>query len=126
MYHWHTRFERGKLFVRVFLAGIEPVRFRVKSDLRNHQAIVQPRLYGCLMVSLLAAGMDKLEAPPLAVDSTSSDIIIYIYIILLESSFSQKDFRASRSRGGQWAAPRATAHSRPTGTVRVFGILGAF
>jgi hypothetical protein len=27
---------RGKLFVRVSLAGIEPVRFRVKSDLRNH------------------------------------------------------------------------------------------
>ena len=31
---------RGKLFVRVFLAGIEPVGFRVESDLRNHQAIV--------------------------------------------------------------------------------------
>ena len=30
--------------VRVSLAGIEPVGFRVKSDLRNHQAIVQPRL----------------------------------------------------------------------------------
>ena len=33
------------------LAGIEPVEFRVKSDLRNHQAIVQPRLYDCLMVT---------------------------------------------------------------------------
>ena len=31
--------------VRMSLAGIEPVGFRVKSDLRNHQAIVQPRLY---------------------------------------------------------------------------------
>ena len=30
--------------VRVSLEGIEPVEFRVKSDLRNHQAIVQPRL----------------------------------------------------------------------------------
>jgi hypothetical protein len=38
-------------FVRVSLAGIEPVGFRVKSDLRNHQAIVQPRLYACLMVT---------------------------------------------------------------------------
>ena len=42
---------RGKLFVRVSLAGIEPVGFRVKSDLRNHQAIAQPRLYDCLMVT---------------------------------------------------------------------------
>ena len=33
------------------LAGIEPVGFRVKSDLRNHQAIVQPRLYDSLMVT---------------------------------------------------------------------------
>ena len=36
---------------RVSLAGIEPVEFRVESDLRNHQAIVQPRLYDCLMVT---------------------------------------------------------------------------
>ncbi len=46
---------RGKLFVLVgvFLAGIEPVRFRVRvqSDLRNHQAIAQPRLYDCLVVT---------------------------------------------------------------------------
>jgi hypothetical protein len=27
------------------------VGFRVKSDVRNHQAIVQPRLYDCLMVT---------------------------------------------------------------------------
>ena len=37
--------------VRVSLAGIEPVGFRVKSDLRNHQAIVQPRLYDSAMVT---------------------------------------------------------------------------
>ena len=37
--------------VRVSLAGIEPVGFRVKSDLRNHQAIVQPRVYDSLMVT---------------------------------------------------------------------------
>ncbi len=36
---------------KVSLAGIEPVGFRVKSDLRNHQAIVQPRLYDSLMVT---------------------------------------------------------------------------
>jgi hypothetical protein len=35
----------GNFFERMSLAGIEPVGFRVKSDLRNHQAIVQPRLY---------------------------------------------------------------------------------
>ncbi len=37
-------------FRKVSLAGIEPVGFRVKSDLRtsNHQAIVQPRLYDSL------------------------------------------------------------------------------
>ena len=33
------------------LAGIEPVGLRVKSDLRNHRAIVQPRLYDCSMVT---------------------------------------------------------------------------
>jgi hypothetical protein len=38
-------------FRKVSLAGIEPVEFRVKSDLRNHQAIVQPRLYDSLMVT---------------------------------------------------------------------------
>ncbi len=38
-------------YVRASLAGIEPVGFRVKSDLRNHQAIVQPRLYDSLMVT---------------------------------------------------------------------------
>ena len=37
--------------VGVSLAGIEPVGFRVKSDLRNHCAIVQPRLYDCAMVT---------------------------------------------------------------------------
>jgi hypothetical protein len=41
----------GKLFRCVSLAGIEPVGFRVKSDLRIHQAIVQPRLCDCLMVT---------------------------------------------------------------------------
>jgi hypothetical protein len=33
------------------LAGIEPVEFRVKSDLRNHQVIARPRLYDHLMVT---------------------------------------------------------------------------
>ncbi len=43
---------RGNFSVTVSLAGIEPVGFRVKSDLRNHQAIVHPRLYyDCLMVT---------------------------------------------------------------------------
>ncbi len=37
--------------VRVSLAGIEPVGFRVKSDLRSHCAIVQPRLYDSAMVT---------------------------------------------------------------------------
>ena len=32
-------------------AGIEPVGFRVKNDLRNHCAIVQPRLYDSAMVT---------------------------------------------------------------------------
>ncbi len=41
----------GNVFVRMSLAGIEPVGLRVKSDLRNHQAIVQPRLYDSLMVA---------------------------------------------------------------------------
>ena len=42
------------------LAGIEPVGFRTKSDLRNHQAIVQPRLYDCLMVTQITL---KTEGP---------------------------------------------------------------
>ncbi len=33
------------------LAGTEPVGFRVKSGLCNHQAIVQPRFFDCLMVT---------------------------------------------------------------------------
>jgi hypothetical protein len=41
---------RSAFSVGVSLAGIEPVGFRVKSDLRNHQAIVQPRLYDCLIM----------------------------------------------------------------------------
>jgi hypothetical protein len=41
----------GNFFVRVALAGIEPVGFRVKSDLRNHCAIVQPRLYDSAVVT---------------------------------------------------------------------------
>ncbi len=43
-------------FRKVSPAGIEPVGFRIKSDLpvRNHQAIVQPRLYDSLMVTRLA------------------------------------------------------------------------
>ena len=42
------------------LAGIEPVGFRVKSDLRNHQAIVQPRLHDSLMVTQITL---KTEGP---------------------------------------------------------------
>ncbi len=34
--------------------------FRFKSDLRNHQAIVQPRLYDCLMVTQVTLGAMKL------------------------------------------------------------------
>ena len=36
---------RSAFYASVSLARIERVGFRVKSDLRNHQAIVQPRLY---------------------------------------------------------------------------------
>jgi hypothetical protein len=38
-------------FVRVSLAGIAPVGFRVKSDLRSQCAIVQPRFYDSAMVT---------------------------------------------------------------------------
>ena len=38
--------------------------FRFKSDLRNpgHQAIVQPRLYDCLMVTQITLGQSQLDA----------------------------------------------------------------
>jgi hypothetical protein len=39
----------GNFFVRMSLAGIEPVGFRVKSDLRNHCAIVR----GCTIAQWL-------------------------------------------------------------------------
>ncbi len=55
----------GNFFVRMSLAGIEPVGFRVKSDLRNHQAIVQPRLYDCLMVTQVT--LESLALLPVAV-----------------------------------------------------------
>ena len=55
--------------VRVSPAGIEPgVGFRTKSDLRNHQAIIQPRLYDCLMVTQIIEDFDltaeRLELGP--------------------------------------------------------------
>ena len=68
---------RGKLFVGVFLAGIEPVRFRVKSDQRNHQAIAQPRLYDCLMVTqitLVASAMISLSQADLLLESSGLSI----------------------------------------------------
>ena len=50
----------GNFSVRVSLAGIEPVGFRVKSDLRNHCAIVQPRLYDSAMFTQITL---KTEGP---------------------------------------------------------------
>ena len=41
----------GNFSVEVSLAGIEPVGFRVKNDLRSHCAIVQPRLYDSAMAT---------------------------------------------------------------------------
>ncbi len=56
---------RGNFSVRVSLAGIEPVGiFRFKSDLRNHQAIVQPRLYDTEGPHGLPSGRQT-EADPL-------------------------------------------------------------
>ncbi len=46
----------GNFSVEMSLAGIEPVGFRVKSDLRNHCAIVQPRLYDSAMVTQITLG----------------------------------------------------------------------
>jgi hypothetical protein len=46
-----------ELFRKVSLAGTEPVGFRVKSDLRNHCAIVtvRPRLYdSALSLAMMA------------------------------------------------------------------------
>jgi hypothetical protein len=37
------------------------VGFRVKSDLRNHQAIVQPRLYDSLMVTQITLNEASLK-----------------------------------------------------------------
>ena len=50
--------------VRVSLAWIEPVGFRVESDLRNHQAIVQPRLYDCLMVTQITLKTERFHGFP--------------------------------------------------------------
>jgi hypothetical protein len=56
----HPTHSTKQLFRKVSLARIEPVGFRVKSDLRNHQAIVQPRLYDGLMVTQITlAHSDK-------------------------------------------------------------------
>jgi hypothetical protein len=50
--------------VRVSLAGIEPVgTFRFKSDLRSHCAIVQPRLYDCVMVTQITLSRRPSESP---------------------------------------------------------------
>jgi hypothetical protein len=46
-------------FRSVSPAGIEPVGFRTKSDLRNHQAIVQPRLYDYLMVTQITLKLTR-------------------------------------------------------------------
>ncbi len=50
-FDWDHRHPTQQLFRKVSPAGIEPVGFRVKSDLRNHCAIVQPRLYDSAMVT---------------------------------------------------------------------------
>jgi hypothetical protein len=45
-----------RLFRNASLARIEPVKFRVKSDLRNHRAIVQPRwLHKALLLCSLSS-----------------------------------------------------------------------
>jgi hypothetical protein len=69
--------------VEVSLAGIEPVGFRTKSDLRNHQAIIQPRLYDCLMVTQITL---KTESPhgllsdrlPAEVDPPCGEVFIIL------------------------------------------------
>ena len=51
--------------------------FRVKSDLRNHQAIAQPRLYDCLMVTqitLVASAMISLSQADLLLESSGLSI----------------------------------------------------
>ena len=45
---------------------MEPFRF--KSDLRNHQAIVQPRLYDCLMVTQITLIVNGKRPEDLAED----------------------------------------------------------
>ncbi len=47
--------------------------FRVKSDLRNHQAIVQPRLYDSLMVTqiTLTARQDRRPGGQLGRDASA-------------------------------------------------------
>ena len=70
-YHDQVHHRRGNLnfffSVRVSLAGLEPVGFRVESDsdLRNHQAIVHPRVYDSLMVTQITlAGPVRFVAQP--------------------------------------------------------------
>ncbi len=53
------------------------MRFRVKSDQRNHQAIAQPRLYDCLMVTqitLVASAMISLSQADLLLESSGLSI----------------------------------------------------
>jgi hypothetical protein len=45
------------------LAGIEPVGFRVKSDLRSHCAIVQPRLYDSAMAMHWQVTLNRGDLP---------------------------------------------------------------
>ncbi len=77
-------------FRRVSPAGIEPVGFRTKSDLRNHQAIIQPRLYDCLMVTQITL---KTESP--------------------HGLLSGPDRRRVRSEAPAWAAGPASNLAQP-------------
>ncbi len=53
-FDWDHRHPTQQLFREVSPAGIEPaVGFRVKSDLRNHCAIVQPRLYDSAIIMMV-------------------------------------------------------------------------
>ena len=111
----------ARFSVEVSLAGIEPVGFRVKSDLRNHRAIVQPRLYDCSMVTQITLKTEGPHGLPSG-RQTEADPLYRGLIILTDYDCGQRFTlertepcanATTRERGG-----RRAPHELSRGTAR--------
>ena len=86
--------------------------FRFKSDLRNHQAIVQPRLYDCLMVTQITLKTEGPHGLPSG-RQTEADPLYRGLIILTDYDCGQR-FTLERTEPCANAATRERGAGEPT------------